>query len=358
MADTLLPKHLRLKHLKMWLSARHPRNWARMRREDRERNHNHCHILSTDPPIVYLWWGRDDTFLHQQLADKKLVVLYLFPWCTTEENIEPICQQIKARLKRFKNHRIVLLCNEEFTVPLFREQDVEAIFCNQNCFINENVYTILPEVKKEYDAIYNASMAPYKRHQLAANISSLLLMTYRYSGTHMSDYEKSVRESLAHASWAKDSYGDDDKVSAEDMAAIYNRARVGLCLSKVEGSMFASMEYLLCGLPVVSTVSQGGRDTFFDPAYVEIVDDTAKAVAFGVEQMLQRAPSGEIVRARTLEKVMEHRGRLLHYLRSDAADIHIPWPPGSHGPNTFMHFNKVVERVREAPRKLQTTQTH
>ena len=40
-----------------------------------------------------------------------------------------------------------------------------------------------------------------------------------------------------------------------------NRARVGLCLSAREGAMFASMEYLLSGLPIVTTPSMGGRDS-------------------------------------------------------------------------------------------------
>jgi glycosyltransferase involved in cell wall biosynthesis len=43
------------------------------------------------------------------------------------------------------------------------------------------------------------------------------------------------------------------------------RAVVGLCLSTVEGSNYASMEYMLAGLPIVSTPSIGGREVYFDP---------------------------------------------------------------------------------------------
>ena len=49
-------------------------------------------------------------------------------------------------------------------------------------------------------------------------------------------------------------------------------SQVGLCLSKSEGAMFASIEYLLCGLPIVSTKSVGGRDIFFTDENCIIAD--------------------------------------------------------------------------------------
>jgi glycosyltransferase involved in cell wall biosynthesis len=39
------------------------------------------------------------------------------------------------------------------------------------------------------------------------------------------------------------------------------------------------MEYMLCGTPVVSTPSTGGRDVFFTPENSIIRDDNPKAVA-------------------------------------------------------------------------------
>ena len=71
----------------------------------------------------------------------------------------------------------------------FAPTGVEAIFCNHNCFVNENVFTI-QEVEKKYDAIYNATLAPYKRQELAAKVESLAIITYRYGGTYDSEHEK------------------------------------------------------------------------------------------------------------------------------------------------------------------------
>jgi glycosyltransferase involved in cell wall biosynthesis len=92
--------------------------------------------------------------------------------------------------------------------------------------------------------------------------------------------------------------------------AALNQCAVGLALSKAEGAMFASIQYLLAGLPVVSTPSRGGRHEFYDPDYVRIVDPTPRAVADAVRELRQCKVPAEEIRARTLARVWEHRERL------------------------------------------------
>jgi glycosyltransferase involved in cell wall biosynthesis len=75
--------------------------------------------------------------------------------------------------------------------------------------------------------------------------------------------------------------------------------------------MAALVEYLLCGLPVVSTASVGGRDVFFDDEYVKIVEDTPDAVRAGVAEIIRRRVSPELIRARTLERMQAHRERFV-----------------------------------------------
>ena len=78
-------------------------------------------------------------------------------------------------------------------------------------------------------------------------------------------------------------------------------------LSKAEGACYASAEYLLCGLPLVTTKSIGGRDVFYDDAYTLVVDDTPEAVREGVRQMIERDISPEFIRRETLKKLSPHR---------------------------------------------------
>jgi hypothetical protein len=75
--------------------------------------------------------------------------------------------------------------------------------------------------------------------------------------------------------------------------------------------MFASMEYLLCGLPIISIRSLGGRDVFFDEEYVQIVDATPDAVNNGVLEISRRQIPPQHVRQKTLAKIAEHRARLI-----------------------------------------------
>jgi glycosyltransferase involved in cell wall biosynthesis len=317
----------------------------------KHRDSVHTHVFSTNPAVVYLTRETYSAVIHDEMTNCRLTLLYLFANWLTPKRIVTISQQVRKKLKRHPKHRVVMLCNELFTVDLFRAQGVEAIFCSHNCFVNENFFTIDENAVKKYDAIYNAAMAPYKRHRLASKIKSLALITYRYGGTHASDYEKEVQSALAHATWLVDARKDSQKASATDVARHYNQTRVGLCLSRAEGAMFASIEYLLCGLPVVTTRSLGGRDVFFDPEYVETVEDNPEAVHQGVLNLLARAPSAGFIRARTLQKMEEHRRRLRELLKDDVPQLEIPWPPGTHGPMTFRNLRLLGRTLHLASRR-------
>jgi glycosyltransferase involved in cell wall biosynthesis len=86
-------------------------------------------------------------------------------------------------------------------------------------------------------------------------------------------------------------------------------------LSREEGACYASAEYLLSGLPVVSTRSRGGRDIFFDEEYVEVVRDDPRAVAAGVRRLIEKKVPAARVREATLEKMRPHRERFLVLLQ-------------------------------------------
>ena len=75
------------------------------------------------------------------------------------------------------------------------------------------------------------------------------------------------------------------------MPVFYNLSKVGLCLSKAEGAMYSSMEYLLCGLPIVSTKSIGGRDEFFTDKNCIFAKDNSKSVKDCVDKWLNNYPS-------------------------------------------------------------------
>jgi glycosyltransferase involved in cell wall biosynthesis len=80
--------------------------------------------------------------------------------------------------------------------------------------------------------------------------------------------------------------------------------------------MMSSIEYLLAGLPVVSTRSLGGRDVFFDEANSLIVGDSPDAVAAAVRELAARALDPASIRDQTLQRMKPHRERLIELIET------------------------------------------
>lgn len=337
--------------MKQWIQAYRHFRVGGLRAATRyinELDHNHVHVISWNPPIVYLWWGRDDMALHQELADSNLTVMYLFPWCFDSGSLPAIRAHVNKVNQQFPRHKVIFLCNEEFSVDELRAKQLDAYFVHQNAFVNENIFRPRPGSIKTHDAVYSASMSPYKRHCLASKVNPLIIMTYLYDGATKDEYTAEVFKCLEHAWWAKMSTNDDMKISPEEIVDLYTRAHVGLCLSSVEGGMFVSMEYMLSGLPIVSTSSVGGRDAFWDDRYVIVCDDSADAVADAVTQLKEKNLDPEDVRKWTLLKISDHRLRMKELVQSLGAQVDLPWLPGSHGVSSWTNLRHLGKQLRSA----------
>jgi hypothetical protein len=94
----------------------------------------------------------------------------------------------------------------------------------------------------------------------------LLYYRHVYFREHEAAYVNKIRSLLSQATWINELEGFYRQLEVREIPAWLNQARVGLCLSAYEGCMRASAEYLLCGLPIVSTPNIGGRDRLADRA--------------------------------------------------------------------------------------------
>jgi glycosyltransferase involved in cell wall biosynthesis len=178
---------------------------------------------------------------------------------------------------------------------------LDAMYCNQNAFLDWDRYPLDPTAKPTFDAVYLARITPFKRHALARDVKSLYLIG-EYRDSEM-EYGKATLAQLTCQERKR-------TIPSRHVPREIQRARVGLCLSEIEGAMFVSLEYLLSGRPVVSTRSIGGRDTFFDHAAATIVDDTPEAVAVGVRAMIEAPLDQAAIREMCIEKMRVHRGYL------------------------------------------------
>jgi hypothetical protein len=219
----------------------------------------------------------------------------------------------KANDPQFLYLLLTYLCNTQSDSELLNSKGVEALFIHQNAFIDEQIYTIEHGAEKRYAAVHNAntSVTNFKRHHLAWGVKQIALITYAVE--HIESVESIAGyKDLAYVN--KDDTGKTKHIMGDQVAKILNASRCGIILSEAEGANYSSTEYILCGLPVVSTPSVGGRDEFFDPRHVKIVEPEATAVEKAVAEWGERAPFPEDIRASALQKSKMFRARLLHWL--------------------------------------------
>jgi glycosyltransferase involved in cell wall biosynthesis len=86
--------------------------------------------------------------------------------------------------------------------------------------------------------------------------------------------------------------------------------------------MLASLEYQLAGLPVVSTASKGGRDTYYHLESCLIVEANPKAVKAGVLEMANRNLDPQLIRQQTIRQLEGDRrqyvDQLTAYVQKDS----------------------------------------
>ncbi len=253
-----------------------------------------------------------------------------------EQTLAAILAAYRAHAAAWPEHRIMFLCSAPAEVLRLQAHGVPAIFSHQNIMVSERRFAIDAAAEKSFDAVYVGKMAPYKRHHLASAVPSLALIYYQID-RGQSDYLAAVHAALPRAEFINETWLNSGALRlanpraaamarrmlagrgyvvlpAEAVAATVNRARVGLCLSEEEGPMYAATEYLLCGLPVVTTPSRGGRDFFFDPEFTLTVDPDPEAVRDGVAELARRAVPAERIRAATLRRIAHERARLRAFL--------------------------------------------
>lgn len=210
-----------------------------------------------------------------------------------------------------KNRSKFIICSnspEEYRLCKLIGLNVKLF--NQN--MHECEHEFVPvKTEKKYDAIYIAQASPFKRMHLAKDINSLYILTYgcknyvNEEGNDLSKFEPLIN----HATWNKSFIHNRSEISE-----IISQSHAGLALSKREGAMWASVQYFLCGIPLVTTKSKGGRDFFYDSNFVKIVNDNSIAVKNGIEYFKAMDFNPYVIRETTLKKIKLHRIEYLDFV--------------------------------------------
>lgn len=171
---------------------------------------------------------------------------------------------------------------------------------NQNAWLDENlVMTPIADISKIYNAIYVGRFSPFKRHHLAANVEKLALVAGSNHGNKMDE------------ALPKHVYVNKEPLTPKDVCKKINEAGCGLILSAEEGACFASSEYLLCGIPVVSTRERGGRSVWYDEYNSIICDDNAQEIADAVEELNKNPRDPLKIRSAHISKARVYRQKFI-----------------------------------------------
>ena len=209
-----------------------------------------------------------------------------------EDRRETLVDTIHNLNRDHAESHFVVLAHSEIEAYHLSINGVPNLLANELIFVDERQFVPAapdPDLP-QFDAVYNARFLPWKRHELAAAVESLLLIYDHQGAPYEEQYFDEMRRALPRAQFHNHLAGNGEyrKLTAHETCQLINQSRVGLCLSPWEGAMRASIEYALCGLPIVSTRSIGGRDRYFVGPHVRIVDDDRYAVAAAVDLLVKQ----------------------------------------------------------------------
>ena len=199
-------------------------------------------------------------------------------------------------------NKFYIMCNDEREKILFSQFKFHTSIINQNSWLDENLIMKPLICEKKYDSVYVARLIDLKRHNLASLIGNLALVAGPNHGADASEYVP------PHSFW------NEKTLSPSEVCQIINESYCGLILSEVEGASFASSEYLLCGIPVVSTFSEGGRDSWYNDYNSKIVEPNETAIKAAVEYFVANPRDPYLIRDMHLKQANIFRERFINLI--------------------------------------------
>ena len=221
---------------------------------------------------------------------------FTFSWFVSKKTVESIAGKVAAARSICgdeaisKHLRFLLNSPEEYDNAVRLLPEECCVLFSNAALLNERQFPLL-DVEKTHDAVYNARANSFKRHELTAMVEDKIFVCYDWKEQDLNLEQFEPKEIFRN-------------LKGNKVAKVIQMARVGLMLSEREGACYASLEYLLCGMPVVSTPSHGGRDAYYDETTAIVCDPTPEAVARAVEEAVGKCQDGTFSRDRIRETTL------------------------------------------------------
>ena len=227
----------------------------------------------------------------------------------TEWNFNKTIKIIEQENQDLNLKNICYLANNEIQMKTAKQFGFESILFNHNSFLDENIYKITNnDERRKYNLVLNVRPEKWKRPYLANLVRPLAII-----------------KGLNHR---KDDYYDltklapdfinENYLNSSQVVDVYNMSEIGGCFSAAEGACYTSSEFLLCGLPVVSTPSEGGRDFWYSEENSIIANDNesdiAEACARGLYNLKNGIWNRKAIRSRHIEIANHQRMEFINHI--------------------------------------------
>ncbi|MCP4253591.1 MAG: glycosyltransferase family 4 protein [Candidatus Scalindua sp.] len=230
--------------------------------------------------------------------------------CQDERRLAALTNALKRLSESLVDNSFIFLGNTQYETWLLSRNGIPSIHSSELISIDESVFKPMSEkvhLIKPTEAIYLARLAKFKRHELAGYLPDVALV-YGNRGNEPGQYTH-LKRTMPNWRFINHEIGNGKyhRLNKVEVASSLNCCSTGLCLSKEEGAMRASMEYLLCGLPVVSTKSIGGRSRYFDHENCVYAEDSPESVAAAVNEIVRRETDRQQIRDSVMRKIIFDR---------------------------------------------------
>lgn len=269
------------------------------------------YLVATEQLRVLLFHDSVDalpSMIERGLLDSKSIVYFSFSWFRSEAAVRHVRQVLFAAQERHKldlTKQVFVLVNSSTELQAFRTllPEFEALLVNNSALLDPSLFRI-ESGERNHEAVLNAKALAFKRHELSADIPGKLFISYTVQEPDEGRTKGVNLSSFAPKTIVRD-------IPAKELSRNLGTADVGLALSEEEGACYASLEYLLCGLPVVSTPSRGGRDEFYDSENSIVAEPDPGAIQRAVAQARAKLASGEFSRERIRHNALKRRSEFL-----------------------------------------------
>ncbi|MDC0480045.1 glycosyltransferase, partial [Candidatus Marinimicrobia bacterium] len=266
-----------------------------------KRTHRNYFLIYKEPIVIITSEQIIDLQLFsEQIGKKNEVTFLVYFWWTLFDNFsifDEIIYQYKIHCDNFPNHKIIFLLNSKKEHEIFKSKGVKSEFIHQNALVDINLFKPLKQ-KKKYDVVYNGRLEELKRHYLLKDcqkigiISAHVMNIDRSKEEYLNELKKNIPHAFVINSNLPISMQDFQfemgfkYLTSKQVNVALNQSKIGVILSSKEGACYASIEYLLAGIPVVSTKNIGGRDYFLDNRFCRIVSSNPKAIKNAVDELI------------------------------------------------------------------------